>query len=192
MTEYEKTKLEIENILFEGLNNESELVIVRPTAVFGKNGRNLVKLTNELTGSLRLKALLKTALFSKRKMNLVCVENVAHAISFLVCYKGDISGIYIVSDDDDEENNYYDVSRLLCHHLNFNPVRLFCLPFQNFLLSSFLGLLRRSNTNPQRVYSSDKLLKLGYQKAVIFQDGIRHFATWYNDSISKENSCRSS
>lgn len=187
LTEYEKTKLEIENILIEDLKDETEIVIVRPTAVFGENGKNLVKLANELLGGSRFEVFFKTAIFSKRKMNLVCVENVAEAIYFLATHKGDISGHYIISDDDVKENNYYDVVRLIYKYFNLPRVKIFYLPFQSLLLSVLLKLRRRSNTNPQRIYSSEKLLKLGYKKAVNFQDGIRSFAEWYSDSILKEN-----
>lgn len=187
LTEYEKTKLEIENILIEDLKDETEIVIVRPTAVFGENSKNLVNLANELLGGSRFEPLFKTAIFSKRKMNLVCVENVVEAIYFLTTHKGDISGHYIISDDDVKENNYYDVVRLICKHFNLPRVKIFYLPFQSLLLSVLLKLRRRSNTNPQRIYSSEKLLKLGYKKAVNFQDGIRSFAEWYSDSILKEN-----
>ena len=190
LTEYEKTKLEIENVLIEDLKNEIEIVIVRPTAVFGENGKNLVKLANELLGGSRFEVFFKTVIFSKRKMNLVCVENVAEAIYFLATHKGDISGYYIISDDDGKENNYYDVVRLICKHFNLPRVKIFYLPFQSLLLSVLLKLRRRSNTNLQRIYSSEKLLKLGYKKAVNFQDGIRSFADWYSDSILKENRYR--
>ena len=187
LTEYEKTKLEIENILIEDLKDETEIVIVRPTAVFGGNSKNLVNLANELLGGSRFEMLFKTAIFSKRKMNLVCVENVVEAIYFLTTHKGDISGHYIISDDDVKENNYYDIVRLICKHFDLPRVKIFYLPFQSLLLSVLLKLRRRSNTNPQRIYSSEKLLKLGYKKAVNFQDGIRSFAEWYSDSILKEN-----
>lgn len=186
LTSYEKTKHEIENILIERLRGKTEVLILRPTAVFGENGKNLVKLANELTSCSRFKLLLKTAIFSKRKMNLVCVENVAEAIYFLTIYKGDISGHYIISDDDVKMNNYYDVVCLLCKHLSLPQVKIFSIPFQNFLLSVLLKLRRRSNTNPQRIYSSEKLLKLGYTKAVNLQDGIRTFAEWYSTSYLKD------
>ena len=190
LTEYEKTKLDIENILIEDLKDETEIVIVRPTVVFGENGKNLVKLANELTGGSRFELFIKTAIFSKRKMNLVCVENVAEAIYFLATLKEDISGCYFVSDDDVKENNYCDIVCLLCKYFNLHQVKIFYLPFQDFLLSFLLKLRRRSNTNPRRIYSSEKLMKLGYKKAVNFQDGIRSFAEWYSDSILRENRYR--
>jgi nucleoside-diphosphate-sugar epimerase len=182
MTEYEKVKLEIENILLEGLKDISEVVIVRPTAVFGENGKNLRKLTNELINASRMKVFLKTALYSRRKMNLVCVENVAHALLFLAFYKGDPSGIYIVSEDDIESNNYYDVANLLCHQLGLGRIRLFYFPFHYFFLSLFLWLRRLSNINPNRIYSSEKLQELGFKKVINFQDGINRFSEWYKNA----------
>ena len=43
-TEYEKTKYQIEQILTQKARNHFPLTILRPTAVFGENGKNLLKL----------------------------------------------------------------------------------------------------------------------------------------------------
>jgi len=177
---YEKTKLKIENLLLECLKDKCEVVIVRPTAVFGPYGKNGLKLINELVSEHPLVRMLKTSLYAKRRMNFVSVKNVVDAIMFLAQFAGDVFGqCYIVSDDEAEENNYFDVSSLLSHHLGLSQVRKVDIPFQSFILSVLLRIIRCTNNNPHRIYSGQKLAKLGFSKTVSFQDEIRRFAQWY-------------
>ncbi len=179
-TEYEMTKLKIETILTEGLKDFCDMAIVRPTTVFGEGGKNLLKMAYDLVGKCRLSNLLKTTLFASRRLNLVNVENVVAAILFLAFYPARIPGsCYIVSDDDAAENNYYDVARMLSYHLGLPSINKFKIPFQQSILSAVLRLLGRSNINPNRVYSQQKLIRLGYNKTVDFPEAIRKFAVWY-------------
>lgn len=180
VTIYEKTKLKIEKLLLEKLGNKCEVVIVRPTAVFGPYGKNGLKLIDELISESRLIRLLKTSLYSRRRMNFVSVKNVVDAIMFLAHFPGDVSGqCYIVSDDDVEENNYFDVSVLLSCHLGLSQVRMIDVPFQSSILSVLLYVFRRTITNPNRTYSGQKLAELGFNKSVSFHDEIKRFAQWY-------------
>lgn len=177
---YEKTKLKIENLLLESLKGKCEVVIVRPTVVFGPYGKNGLKLIDELVYEPRLIRLLKTSLYSRRRMNFVSVKNVVDAIMFLAHFSGDINGqCYIVSDDDAEENNYFDVSTILSHHLGLSQVRMVDIPFQSFILSALLHIIRRTHTNSNRIYSVQKLTELGFTKSVLFHDEIKRFAQWY-------------
>ena len=177
---YEKTKLNIENLLLESLKGKCEVVIVRPTAVFGPYGKNGLKLIDELVYEPRLIRLLKTSLYSRRRMNFVSVKNVVDAIMFLAHFSGDFNDqCYIVSDDDAEENNYFDVSTLLSHHLGLSQVRMVNIPFQSFILSALLHFIRRTNTNLNRIYSMQKLTELGFTKSVLFHDEIKRVAQWY-------------
>jgi len=177
---YEKTKLEIEKIFLKEIEAPCETVIVRPTAVFGPGGKNLLKLTGEVMSDSRLKKMLKTAMFADRRLNLVCIENVVAAILFLARFKGDLTGqCFLISDDDAEENNYRDVTRLLAQHFGLAPVDHINLPFQAVILSILLQLFRGTNTNPRRRYDAGKLDRLGCRKAISFGDGLRKFATWY-------------
>ncbi len=77
---YEKTKLKIENLLLEKLEGKCELVIVRPTAVFGPYGKNGLKLIAELLSVPRFIRMIKSSLYAKRRLNFVSVTNVVDAI----------------------------------------------------------------------------------------------------------------
>jgi nucleoside-diphosphate-sugar epimerase len=181
---YEKSKLEIENILIKRLNGKSELIILRPTAVFGRHGKNLIKVANDLLSMPPLITSLKTTLFYKRRLNLVCVENVVSAILFLMQINDRMDGErFIVSDDDERENNYYDIINLLASHFGHKPVKAFYIPYRYHILRIMLTASKRSNVNAHRNYSSNKLFSLGFKKSIQFREGIRRFASWYNKSL---------
>ncbi len=184
LTEYEKTKLEIENILIDSLKGKTEVVIIRPTAVFGKNGKNLVKLANDFISQPAFITSLKTTLFYKRRLNLVCVENVVSAILFLMQINDRMDEErFIISDDDEKENNYYDIINLLANHFGHKPVKAFYLPYRYHILRMLLIASKRSNVNTHRNYSSNKLFSLGFKKSIQFSEGVRRFATWYQQSM---------
>jgi nucleoside-diphosphate-sugar epimerase len=177
---YEKTKLKIENLLLDSLKGKCEVAILRPTAVFGPHGKNGLKLIDDLVNGHPLIRLLKTSLYSRRRMNFVSVINVVDAIIFLAHFSGALNDqCYIVSDDDAEENNYFDVSALLSHHLGLSQVRMVDIPFQSSVLSALLHIIRRTNTNSNRIYSMQKLTELGFTKSVSLHDEIKRVAQWY-------------
>lgn len=181
---YEKTKLKIEKQLLESLQGKCDVVIVRPTAVFGPYGKNGLKLIEELISEPRLIRLLKTSLYSRRRMNFVAVKNVVDAIMFLAHFSGNIDGQkYIVSDDDAETNNYYDISALFSRTLGLKQVRMVGIPFQSLILSGLLHIMGRTNTNPNRIYSGRKLAELGFAKSVSFDDELKRLSMWYQSQL---------
>ena len=184
LTPYEKSKLEIENILIKKLKGKSELIILRPTAVFGRHGKNLIKVADDLLSMPPFITSLKTALFYKRRLNLVCVENVVSAILFLMQINDRMDGErFIVSDDDEIENNYYDTINMLASNFGHKPVKSFYVPYRYHILRMLLTASKRSNVNAHRNYSSNKLFSLGFEKSIQFCEGVRRFATWYNKSL---------
>ncbi len=184
LTPYEKSKLEIENILIKKFKGKSELIILRPTAVFGKHGKNLIKVADDLLSMSPFITSLKAALFYKRRLNLVCVENVVSAILFLMQINDRMDGErFIVSDDDEKENNYYDIINLLANHFGHKPVKALYIPYRYHILRMLLTASKRSNVNAHRNYSSNKLFNLGFKKSIQFREGVRRFATWYHQSM---------
>jgi len=180
VTEYESIKFEVEQRLITAINNRFTVSVVRPTAIFGEGGKNLTKLAEELTSEGYFMRFIKTVLHGKRRFNLVYVENVAAAIWFLARVNFDVSNqIFIISDDDVTENNYYDVSLLLTKYLQIGQKDVPYIPIPNLVLSLLLRSMRRSNTNPVRVYSNAKLLQLGFRKPISFHEGIQKFVSWY-------------
>jgi nucleoside-diphosphate-sugar epimerase len=134
LQEYEVTKGRIEKIILEKSDGLFEAVILRPTAVFGKEGgRNLIKLIDDLCCGNRAVNYLKSCIYQFRRMNLVYIDNVVSAIEFFIRTDRNINGeIFIISDDEDPSNNYRDIEKYLmgkmgCRRTWFRP---FPCPFQ--------------------------------------------------------------
>jgi nucleoside-diphosphate-sugar epimerase len=177
---YEKVKLEMENILLDHMGGECALTIIRPTEVFGEGGKGLVKLADDLVRGSSWVKYLRRSFYHRRRLNLVCVENVVAVIRWLICTEADVDRqCFIVSDDDAEENNFADVSRLLSQYLGVKPTSNAVFECPPLILSAMLRAMGRSNANPYRTYSCSKLMRWGFHKPVSFQDGLKRFADWY-------------
>lgn len=184
LNDYEVTKLEIEKTLIESYRNQFELVIIRPTAIYGPGVQNLMKLAKDLTERNFYLRYLRSSLFNRRKMNLVSVENVIQAIRYLFFVEKNIDGeVFIVSDDDQLMNNYRDVEKCLRKNLNVKDYTIPIIPLPKFFLSIALAILKRSNINPSRVYSSEKLKSYGFTGKISIEEGITLFANWYNKKV---------
>lgn len=178
--EYETTKLQIEELLKTKARGHFEVAILRPTAVFGPGGKNLLKLAGDLTRGNTFINYLKSCLYSSRRMNLVYVDNVVSAILFLAFTTLKINGeTFIISDDEYPENNYRAVEKQLARLLGRKDHPLPRVPLSKPLLSGLLKLAGRSNNNPNRVYSSKKIRNMGFQEKTSFEAGLSSFAEWY-------------
>lgn len=178
--EYEITKLAIEKALQEKSVGKFELAILRPTAVFGPGGRNLLKLAMDLTTGSRAVNYLKSCFYGQRKMNLACVDNVVAALIFLTDTDKPLNQeVFIVSDDDSPANNYRDIEMRLMQCFGLSDYAFPPISLPDFMLSLLLRLAGRTNINPRRVYDSRKLTGLGYRKPVTLEAGISSFSDWY-------------
>ncbi len=183
ITEYEKTKLRIEEILLERALGKFEISILRPTAVFGPGGKNLIKLANELMTANFLANYLRSCLFNRRSMNLVCVENVVAALIFLSGAKNVDREIFIISDDDSSINNYRDIeNRLITYFGKPYPVPRLFVP--EFVLSALLRLAGKSSTRPSIKYNAHKLEAWGFKKPQNLEVGVDTFAEYYKNLVS--------
>jgi len=179
---YEATKLAIERVLQQKCGESLEVAILRPTAVFGPQGRNLIKLANDLRGRPAFVNYLKSCLQGSRRMNLVHVDNVVAALAFLIDAPESVAGeVFIISDDESPHNNFRDVERCLMAGLGVPdyPVAPAALP--QWLLSAALRAAGRTNANPFRVYDCSKIVGRGLKKPVAFEQGLADFASWYRD-----------
>lgn len=185
-SEYEKTKLEIEELLLSRSRNLFELVVLRPTAVFGPHGKNLVKLADDLSKRSSFVNYLKSCLYNNRRMNLVCVSNVVSAIAFLVDAKEEVDRqTYIISDDEYEKNNYRDLELFLKKRIGQRDYVLPRIVIPPAFLLVLLRILGKSNYDLFRHYDSNKLEKLGYKKTATFEEGLSAFTRWYKQTLPK-------
>jgi nucleoside-diphosphate-sugar epimerase len=176
-TAYESAKFAIEEAL-RAERGAHELVIVRPTAVFGTGGRNVVKLAREMAGGTAIPRYLRACLQGRRAMNLVSVETVCAAIVHLASRPGSHAhGVFIVSEDDAPQNNYRDVEDVLMKAFGRAPYGLPPVPLPVFVARSVRRLAGRSSGDPQRRFSSAKLLRTGFVKPLDFDEALRRYAS---------------
>jgi len=180
VNDYETTKYAMETFLFDELKEVPEIAILRPTAVFGPQGKNLLKLADGLCHGSRLAAYLKSCLFDERRMNLVALDNVIAALVFLATVERPITReVFIVSDDEYPQNNYRSIEKYLmkCFGCQDYVVPRFKLPLP--LLRKLLALAGKGSVDPARTYDGGKLVRFGFRKPVGFEAGLDKFATWY-------------
>jgi len=181
VTEYEVTKLEIEHIWRERCRNCVDLAILRPTAVFGPGGRNLIKLANALLSGNPITNYLRSSLFGRRQMNLVPVESVVAAFEFVLGLSSPLRGeVFLVSADDDPRNNFREIEKLLrtTMHVPDYPIPLLTMP--SGLLAAALRLAGHSNCDPKRIYEAEKLKRTGFpDQPGAFERTLREFAAWF-------------
>jgi nucleoside-diphosphate-sugar epimerase len=180
VSEYEKTKLEIEKLLLARARGKFQVAILRPTAVFGPGGRNLLKLADGLCKGPVLVNYLKSCLFNRRGMNLVCLDNVVAALIFLTDSGPETDGqVFIIADDDSPLNNYRDVELLLLEKLGIASFPLPIFPMPPAVLRLLLKMTGRPTADPAVRYSCAKLTALGFEKPCTMAEGIEQFIGWY-------------
>lgn len=179
---YESEKLEIEELLIDKYGGLFEIVILRPTAVFGPGGRNLLKMADHLAHGNRVANYVRSCLYNKRKMNMIGVENVVDALEFLVDYGKMDAGpeIFIVSDDEDPSNEYRKMELSMLRSFRKKDYFIPVVPIPLFVLGSILKFSGRTNCNPLTVYSCSKLVGEGFTKKKPFQECLIDFINWYN------------
>jgi nucleoside-diphosphate-sugar epimerase len=182
-TGYERTKLEIEEFLGAEARGAFELVVLRPTGVFGPGGTNLVKLAGNLLGASAIANYARSCFHGRRRMNLVCVENVVAAVRFAFDAPAATGPeTFIVSDDDDALNDYRGVESTLRQAFGLSEYPVPPMPLPGSLFGLALRARGRSNNNPNRVYSSAKLAAAGCPKQTSLESGLVSFADWYRRS----------
>ncbi|KTD24335.1 Putative NADH-flavin reductase [Legionella lansingensis] len=176
-TQYEKVKFAIEQQVLNAVGKGFEIAILRPTAMVGPHGKNLLKLANSLINGNQLVNYLRASLFGRRRMHLVSVRNVAVAIVHLALLDHLLSGsIYYVSSDDDPENNYLGVEKILLETLGLGARKIPILPVPLLFLSILLKIKGRSESNLARTYDSRKLLATHFVPIDSLYDAVSEFA----------------
>lgn len=190
-TSYEATKLAIETAFRKAGSSTRQVVILRPTAVFGPGGQNLLKLADTVNGGNWLVGYVKRSVYGHRRMNAVGVDNVVGAIAFLIESAADLDGeILIVSDDEQPANNYRDIERSLRARLDRPETSIPPFHVPRPVLQGLLRLVHRSCANPGRIYDCGKLLRAGFVKPVSFDQSLDTFAEWYRNRRSGRQTAR--
>ncbi len=179
VTGYEKVKLEIERVLLARLAGRCGVTILRPTEIFGASGAGLMRLAAQVRDAAAI-VRIKCAVFGRRRLHLIFVDNVAAAIAFMVLADKSVEGeCYLVSDDEADQNTHTGVVRVLADVFGVPDPSCNSMELPPFVHAGILRMAGRSDANPSRVYRCDKLLRTGFRKPISFEEGIRRFAVWF-------------
>ncbi len=187
-TEYGRTKLAVENLLRGYARMYGfELVILRPTSVFGPGGSPLNALCSDLLSGNHVKNYLRSSLFGDRSMNLVPVENVTAAIRHFIFFKDSLSiETFFVSDDDQSENNYKSVEEILRSSMGLPMYPFAPVKTPKVLLDMLLRIRGRDVIDSRSKFNSDILKRSGYSSPKKLSDAIYDYGNWFlkNNPIS--------
>lgn len=177
VTDYEQAKLDVEVRMRERLPGHGELVVLRPTAIFGRGGQNLRKLVSDLTTRPPLENYARACLFGRRPMNLVPVETVAAAILFAASTpRAAADEIYLVADDDAPENNFLDVEAVMRRALGLASRRIAPVPLPSVLRHLILRTAGGASVDPRTRFSSARLAAAGFIRPITFSEALQRHA----------------
>ena len=180
VSEYGQTKLNIEHMISKENSNTLDIAILRPTVVFGRNGKQLNKLCHELITYTRIRNYMKSSIFGFRRINLVHIDNVVSSIIFFIQYEPKIdANVFIVADDENRNNNFRYIESTLMSNLQISKYPILPLPIPLFILKLILKILKRNNINPSCNYSSEKIKSFGFKFPVNFEDGLFDYVNSY-------------
>jgi nucleoside-diphosphate-sugar epimerase len=180
VTSYERCKLALEQRLLAEARSRMEVVILRPTAIIGPGGANLVSLARSLLSGSPVLSYVRRSVFGNRPMHLVPVSTVVSAILHVAQLPSQIDGeTFYVSADDDPDNRFAVVERILRSSLGLPPFQARAIPVPPGLLSVALCLRGRSDVDPARIYLWNKLRHTGFSPKETLADAIHDFGTWF-------------
>jgi nucleoside-diphosphate-sugar epimerase len=175
--DYEKNKVALENFLVEEAKKVGiELIILRPTCVFGEHGKNLLKLISDLKTKPSFIRYLKSCLYNNRTMNVVSVKDVCSVLKFLIDWKmSKGSEVFIISDDSHALNNYESIENVFREELGVKNYLFPVLRLPHFILKSILFLLGQSNVDPKRTFSRKKIESIGWKSSINLEEELGNF-----------------
>ena len=164
ITEYQKNKFKIEEYFNESKLNFN-LVILRPTAIFGIGGKNLKKTISSIRDNNILISILRFCVLGNRSMHLLYIDNFIDSIYFIIRKKIETNkSLFIISQDEDELNKYKFVSNLIINYykkISLGMLMRFCLPY--FMLKIIFKMSNKRWEEISTLYSSKKIFDLGFQ-----------------------------
>ncbi len=178
-TTYERQKFSAEQLLRSELGPDVDFGILRPAAVFGEGGQNLLKLAGVIARGSALKRRLLRFLHGKRRMHLVSVQDVADAIVFLAFLSRPLAGsVFLIASDNEPANNYQAVDAILGAAMG-KPLPWSSVSIPSSLLGLLLRLAGRSQAAPMLIYDTSKIRSRGFLPGNDFALALKDFAEFY-------------
>jgi len=184
LTLYEQTKLALEGCVLSASLRGLDVGILRPTAIVGHGGKNLLKLAHSLTHGNKFINYLKTCVLGAMPMHLVPVRNVVAALLHMALLTKQLDGnIFIVSADEDIDNNFQRVGEILTEELGLNRNIFPYITLPRVLQLFLFKIINRNDINMNRTYDSKKLSDYDFEPIDSVNEAVRQFA----HSIKQDN-----
>lgn len=178
-TDYERAKHACEGIVAAAVGEACELVILRPTAVFGPGGRNLESLALRTLRQPWPRRYLRACAMGRRRMHAVDVEHVAAAVQWAAAAPlAQRHETFIISQDDDPRNEYASLEAYFASQFGRTAYPVPPLALPDGLRRLALRLAGRSVVDPRRRYSAAKLGSAGFRGPRPFSDALAEYAAW--------------
>ena len=170
---YQENKAMIENMLDKNLLLSIPLKIIRPTEIFGIGNKSIINKIIFRYQNPSIALHIYNFLLYNRRCNLVCVQNVVHAIEFLFnCSLRSYRDTFIISDDHDKDNNYKNISGIISKAIASSIYSKGIKVGLPVYLLGILFVFLKNHSPPNRVYSSNRIIALGYKRKVSISYGL--------------------
>jgi len=190
LSSYAVSKFKIEQEFLNNNNDDNllDVVILRPTAIFGVGGKNMNKIISDLCFGNKFINYIKLCLYSNRNLNLVSVEKVVDACIFLMDIKIKVRNqIFFISDDDSNNNNFSFVVAAISSSFPINIIKIFPIYIPIMILKFLLFILGKNNINPLSSYSSSKLYSYGFTTSQNFEKNLQKYIISYHSILSSSS-----
>lgn len=177
---YGQIKLATEQALIEHARGKFELIILRPSEVFGSGGKTLMALMQSLSTRSALVNYARSSLFGKRRTHLVPVETLVETIQFFCADERQYEAeIFNVTADEHALNQFDKLEQLLRQEMALPNYVLPIFPMPSVVFKSALLLAGRPTIDHQVIYSSEKLRKHGFISNCDFARALSKLARTY-------------
>lgn len=177
---YGRAKLAVDDTLWHELHGRVPLALLRPTAVFGAGGDNLVDLIAAILSGNGLASYLRSCLFDRRFLHLVPVETVVEAFLFVEARVGPSGSRHLITADHEPLNRYRAMERHLMELFGVRDHRWPRVPMPPAALRLALRARGRVAALPFTRFDDDGLRALGFRPPVPFETAVASFAAWYS------------
>jgi len=174
---YQRIKWEVEEMLRRDRPRELELVVLRPSSVFGAGGLALRKMALDLLAGSAAKRWLRRSLLGRRPMNLVSVSTVSAAIAHLLALPmAGPEALFIVAEDEEPGNRLDGVESVVAAALGVSPLRLPPLPLPLAVAALVLRIAGWRGGDVRARFSSARLRASGFEPPRPFHAALTSYA----------------
>ncbi len=176
-SEYSETKLACEMIWHQGLREDCELIVLRPSEIIGIGGRGMLTLIRDAL-ERPLVGALKRSLLHHRPLHYVAVSNVTAAVIYCIeRLQPSAREVFIISDDHGAENKSYAVMQDFVRKASGRQA-LPNLEMPRLLVRAF-GKVTGKPLSEERIFDAQKIYAAGFENTIPLSEEVTRLAREY-------------